>query len=84
MRIKIIDSSTKKPIINSKIQLQVKGKDSGFLTITTDMTGMVEIDEKYKDQQLSSPLGGGQGPWVTAAEGAVLLLPTKSKVSASG
>lgn len=81
MKIKIIDSATKKPILNSKIQLQVKGKDSGFLTVVTDMAGTVELDQKYNGQQVSSPLGGGQGPWVTATEGAVLLLPTKAKTT---
>ena len=79
MKIKVIDSSTKKPVINSKIQLQVNGTDSGFLTLTTDMTGMVQLDEKYNGQQISSPLGGGQGPWITAADNAVLLIPAKQK-----
>jgi hypothetical protein len=83
MKIKIIDASTKKPIINSKLQLQVKGKDSGFLTVTTDMTGVVELDQKYNGQQISSPLGSGQGPWVTATEAAVLLFPTKTKTAES-
>lgn len=79
MKIKIIDSSTKKPVINSKVQLQVKGKDSGFLTLLTNMTGVVEIDQKYEGQQISSPMSGDQGPWVTACESAVLLLPSKMK-----
>jgi hypothetical protein len=77
MKIKIIDSSTKKPVINCKIQLQIKGKDSGFVTLTTDLTGMVEMDEKYNGQQISSPVSCGQGPWVTACENAVILLPAK-------
>jgi len=83
MKLKIIDTSTKKPVLNSKIQLQVKGKDSGFLTVTTDTTGMIELDEKYNGQQISSPLGSGQGPWVTACENAVILLPTKKTTDAS-
>ena len=77
MKLKIIDSNTKKSVKNSKIQLQIKGKDSGFLTFTTDMTGMVELAEKYNGQQVSSPMSNGQGPWITACENAVLLLPTK-------
>lgn len=81
MKIKIIDAGTKKPVINSKIQLQVKGKDSGFLTLTTDATGLVTLDEKYNGQQLSAPQGGAQGPWVTACDNAVVLLSSKQKIS---
>lgn len=81
MKIKVIDSNTKKPLINTKIQLQVKGTDSGFLTVTTDMTGMAQIDQKYEGQQITSPMGGGQGPWVTACENAVLLMPVKQKTT---
>ncbi len=79
MKVKIIDAATKKPILDSKVQLQIKGKDAGFITLATDMTGAIELDEKYAGQQISSPLGAGQGPWVTITEGAVLLLPTKAK-----
>jgi hypothetical protein len=81
MKIKIIDSNSKKPVINNKIQLQVKGKDSGFLSLTTDATGFVTLDEKYNGQQLSAPQGGAQGPWVTACENAVVLLSTKQKLT---
>ncbi len=81
MKIKIVESVSKKPILNSKVQLQVKGKDGGFLTLITDMAGFVELEQKYSGQQISSPLGGGQGPWVTITEGAVLLLPTKVKTT---
>ncbi len=77
MKLIIIDSNTKKPVINSKIQLQIKGKDSGFITLTTDMTGKVELEEKYNGQQVSSPMSNGQGPWVTACENAVILLPAR-------
>jgi hypothetical protein len=83
MKIKIIDSSTKKPLLNTKVQLQIKGTDSGFVTLTTDATGTLQLDEKYNGQQISSPFAGGQGPWVTATEGAVLLLPSKQTASST-
>lgn len=77
MKIKVIDSNTKKPVINTKIQLQVKGKDSGYLTLTTDAAGTLQLDDKYNGQQLLSTTGGTQGPAITATEGAVLLLTLK-------
>ncbi len=83
MKLKVIDANSKKPVLNSKIQLQIKGKDSGFLTVTTDAAGLIALDEKYNGQQVSSPLGTGTGPWVTACEGAVILLPTKATSDAA-
>jgi hypothetical protein len=77
MKIKVIDSTTKKPVLNTKIQLQVKGKDSGYLTLTTDATGTLQLDDKYNGQQLLSTTGGQGGPAITATEGAVLLLTLK-------
>lgn len=82
MKIKIIDSGSKKPVINTKVALQVKGENSGFLTLTTDANGMIQLDDKYHNHQISSPVGGGQGQWVTAADNAVLLLPVKQKIPA--
>ncbi len=81
MKIKIIDSSSKQPLINTKIQLQIKGANSGIITVTTDMVGMAQIDQRYEGQQITSPQGGGMGPWVTACEHAVLLIPAKQKVT---
>lgn len=78
MKLKIIEAKSKKPILNSKIQLQIKGKDSGSVIVTTDAAGYISLDEKYKGQQVSSPFGTSIAPWVTACEGAVILLPTKS------
>lgn len=83
MKIKMIDASTKKPLINAKIQLQVKGKDSGFLTMTTDNTGAITLDDKYDGQQITSPTSGGQTIWVTATDNAVLLIPSKQKLTES-
>lgn len=81
MKIKMIDASTKKPLINTKVQLQVKGKDSGFLTLTTDNTGAISLEDKYEGQQITSPAPGGQTIWVTACDSAVLLIPAKQKIS---
>ena len=81
MKIKVIDASTKKPVINNKIQLQIKGQDSGFLTLTTDATGLLALDDKYDGQQLTSTMGGTPGPWITATEGAVLLLTLTQNAS---
>ena len=43
MKIQVIEGTTKKPLTNTKIQIQVKGKDSGFLTLTTDTTGKITL-----------------------------------------
>lgn len=83
MKIKVIDSGSKKPVINTKVALQIKGENSGFLTLTTDANGMIQLDDKYNNQQISSPVGGGQGQWVTATDNAVLLLPVKQKIAAT-
>lgn len=83
MKIKTIDASTKKPLTNARIQLQVKGKDSGFLTLTTTATGEIELDSKYTGQQITSSLNG-QGPWTTASEGATLVVDTKQKATQAG
>lgn len=81
MKIKVIDTNTKKPVINMKIPMQVKGENSGFLSLTTDGTGTLTIDDKYNGQQLMSPMGGSQGTWVTATESAVLMVTTKQKAT---
>lgn len=81
MKIKVIDTNTKKPVINTKIPLQVKGENSGFLSLTTDGTGALTIDDKYNGQQLMSPMGGAQGTWVTATDNAVLMVTTKQKAT---
>jgi hypothetical protein len=83
MKIQIVDANTKKPLMNTKIQLQVKGKDSGFLTLTTDATGHLQLDEKYQGQQIMSPTAGSQGPWVAAAEGVILAVINKNKTTES-
>lgn len=77
MKIKVIETGTKRALMNTQIQLQIKGKDSGFLSLTTGPDGMLTLDEKYKGQQLT--VAGGQAQWITAAEGATLLVPAKQK-----
>lgn len=77
MKIKTIDASTKKPTKNLRIQLQVKGKDSGFLTMTSDMEGFIMLDEKYKGQQIASASTGGQPSWIAATDGATLTVSTQ-------
>lgn len=79
MRIQVIESSTKRPLMNTKIQLQVKGKDSGFLTFTTDATGQFILEDKYLGQQILTTNGFGGGKGITAADGATLFV-TQAKV----
>lgn len=74
MKIIILDQSTKKPLANGKLQLQVRGKDSGFLTATTDANGFCMLDDKLKGQQIALATGSAQGQWVEANEGAKLLV----------
>ncbi len=68
MKIKAIDSQTKKPVVNTKIQLQVRGKDSGFVSCMTDSTGCCQLDDKYRDQQICCA-GTTGAEWVKATEG---------------
>lgn len=82
MKIKIVDTTTKQPLMNTKIPLQIKGKDSGFLSLTTDATGCVQLDAKYLGQQIASPIGGGQLNWTTIADGLTLTVGgTKAKTT---
>ena len=77
MKIRAVDASTKKPLANLKVQLQLKGKESGFLSVTTDANGEIQLDERYKDHQVAALLNGIQGAWVPAAENATLIIDTK-------
>lgn len=81
MKILAVDKATNKPLTNSKIQLQVRSKDSGFLSANTDTSGYFQLDEKYKGQQIANSLSGntdGAGEWLTASDGAKLLINTKT------
>lgn len=76
MKIKTIDASTKRPTKNQRIQLQVKGKDSGYLTLTSDMEGYITLEDKYKGQQIAVTTTGGQPSFTTATDGATLTVTT--------
>lgn len=69
MKIQLIDTNSKKPLSNFKIQLQVRGRDSGYLTSTTDLNGYIQIEDKYKGQQISPHMNGTQHQWVNVADG---------------
>lgn len=79
MKIQCLDSNTKRPLGNFTLQVQVKGKDSGYLTFTTDAKGFFELDNKYKGQQLAY-LNQGMvaGPWVNANEGVMFYINGKT------
>ena len=82
MKILILDQGTKKPLANCKLQLQVRGKDSGFLTTTTDASGYCMLDEKFYGQQIALANGGAQSQWIQASEGAKLYTTGTIKVGA--
>lgn len=68
---------TKKILPDIKIQLQVKGKDSGYLSSATDEMGYFELDNKYQGQQIAYYLHGTtSSEWITAQDGAVLKIPS--------
>ena len=78
MRIQVINTQ-KQPVANTKIQVQVKGKDAGYLSLTTDAQGYFNLDNKYNGQQICSTLGGGQPQWITANEGGILYVAVGAK-----
>ncbi len=77
MKIQAIDTNSKKPLANQKFQLQVRGKDSGFLTLTTDASGYFTLDDKYKNQQIAFTDGGTPGQWINATDGGKLNVTLK-------
>lgn len=83
MKIHILDIKTKKPLVNAKIQLQIRGKDSGFLTLTTDSNGIIILDDKYKNQHISYLLGTEQGQWINATDGTKLFVLSTKTTSAT-
>ncbi|HLB42136.1 MAG TPA: hypothetical protein VJN02_04670 [Gammaproteobacteria bacterium] len=74
MKIMVLDTATQRPLINIKLQLQIRGKESGFVTVTTDQNGAIQLDDKYKGHQISALFNGAQGAWVAANEGTKLSL----------
>lgn len=85
MKILVIGENSKGPLINTKILLQVKGKDSGFLSLTSDAKGQLELDDKYNGQQITATHGQQLTEptrWITVSEGAKLIVPaTESQKS---
>lgn len=80
MKIYVLDTQTKKPLTNYKFQLQVRGADSGFLSLSTDTKGCIELDKKYLGQQIAASFAGGQGQWITAADGISLYIDNAKAV----
>lgn len=78
MKLLIINAITKRPFSFEKILLQVKGKDSGSLTCTTDEAGLIDLDDKYAGQQVGFFLQSNlEGKWLTVIHGAILMLSTE-------
>jgi hypothetical protein len=80
MKIQVIEANSNRPLANTKIQLQVKGKDAGFLSLTSDATGHITLDEKLSGQQICATNSVAAGSdtskaqWIAAADGARLTL----------
>ncbi|OGT38450.1 MAG: hypothetical protein A3F11_09995 [Gammaproteobacteria bacterium RIFCSPHIGHO2_12_FULL_37_14] len=83
MKIMVIDATTKRPLVNTKLQLQIRGKESGFVTVTTDQSGAVQLDDKYRGHQVCALFNGTQGAWVAANEGTTLSLTAKTTAQGS-
>lgn len=82
MRIQVIESSTKRPLQNATIQLQVRGSKSGFVTATSDASGTLQLDDnKVRDQEIAALLKGKPGQWIKATDGAKLYVNTEMKVT---
>lgn len=79
MKIQAIDTTTKQPLTNQKLQIQVKGKDSGYLSLTTDGNGYFQLDDKYNGQQIALSFNGTIGTSITATDGAKLAIQAKTK-----
>lgn len=78
MKIQVVELTTKKPLTNIKIQLQVKGRDSGYLSFTTDGSGSFELEDKYRGQQIGYYLRGTEPTqWITASDGVKLMISEK-------
>lgn len=76
MKIQVLDAESKTPLTNTRLQLQIKGKDSGFLSSTTDDSGFLQIDDKFEGQQLIASFGNKQSTPATVKDGAKLLVAT--------
>ncbi|OGT42283.1 MAG: hypothetical protein A3F42_04655 [Gammaproteobacteria bacterium RIFCSPHIGHO2_12_FULL_37_34] len=84
MKITVVDTATKRPLVNAKLQLQIRGKESGFVTLTTDQSGIIQLDDKYRGHQICALFNGAQGAWVAANEGTTLSLTAKTTTTTQG
>ena len=69
MKIQLCEHTTRHPLSNRKIQLQVQGKDAGFLTVSTDHDGWFQLDDKYQGQQISLVHPGQKPQFISAKDG---------------
>lgn len=79
MKIQVVDQHTNKPLASAKVQVQIKGSQSGNLTLNTDANGFLQLDDKFKGQQIASTINGRSGSFVTASEGSKLKVETKTE-----
>lgn len=77
MKLQAIDYYTGDPLRNTQIQIQVKGKYSGFLSFYTDAKGYFDLDDQYQGQQISFYLPGIPNQWMVAKDGAKLYVAMK-------
>lgn len=81
MKIQVIESKSNRPLANTKVQLQVKGKDSGFISVVSDSSGHITLDDKLSGQQITATSGTGSQTtqWTTATEGARLTIASSNE-----
>lgn len=82
MKLQCMYNNTKKPAANYKFQVQVKGQNSGYLTLTTDANGYFYLDDKYQGQEIAYlDHGSVSGSYMKAEEGAKLYITAKQPVT---
>lgn len=77
MKIQVVGTGNK-PLSHTKIPLQIRGKNSGYLSCTTDENGFFELDKKYQGQEISSLLGNLESKWLEATDGATITVDTST------
>lgn len=73
MKIQLIDASTKKPLANTTVSLQIK--DAGTQRFTTDGTGFINVKDELKGKQVSP--SNSQGQWYTLSDNLKLTIEAK-------
>jgi hypothetical protein len=80
MKIQAVEAKKLKPLTNTTIQIQIRGKNSGYLTCTTDAKGYFQLDNKYKGQQIAHYMqSGSSGQWLSAADNTTLYIDTSKQ-----